>query len=347
MFRGGAVLVWIVGATVVVVATVLTAGLALVLEDALPKPDAGARFVRERVTLVVIALVVLLGALALRSVLHRRTGTLFHVQLLDEGMEDRRGAALATAIGQKMSVRSITRWVDFTHATRNGVIDLVDACREVGTALEESINSDRDDTGYTVAPNVLWPIALGIGGYLPPVRTLRLLELPKPRDPVREFILTHGLPVRLAAPAEHLDGDPSAGRVGVWLAFSPEAAKYESSFLAPFGVTEVYPFTMHGVAPVRGWTPPRLESREMAALGPRLAEHLTRIKVDCKGRELVVAAMIPKTVALALGWYLAQARCRFFTGTHLLHFDEGTERYVPMRVKPTQPATPPGPLEHR
>ncbi|MCC5698623.1 hypothetical protein LH612_36370, partial [Klebsiella pneumoniae] len=59
------------------------------------------------------------------------------------------------AQNRRMSTYSVVRWVDLGKCTRDGVIDVVEPCREVGAALEEAINNDRDDTGYTVAPNML------------------------------------------------------------------------------------------------------------------------------------------------------------------------------------------------
>jgi len=56
-------------------------------------------------------------------------------------------------------------------------------------------------------------------------------------------------------------------------------------------------------------------------------------------RELVIAAAMPKTLALALGWGLAQGTSRFFNNTHLLHHSEASGRYTPVRVHPSQPTS--------
>jgi len=339
---GGRTTVWLLGAAIVVLATILTAGLALVIEDMLPKQDPADRFVPIRLILVVGTFALLLLALRTRSVVHRTTGTLFHVQLLDESMEDLRREALNSAIMRKMSVRSVTRWVDLEHCRRNGVIDVVDVCCEVGAELERSINSDRDDTGYTVVPNVLWPMALAIGGYLPPVHDLAILELPTDGGAAQEMPLVPDIPLRLSVPSVDLDGKTRTGRVGVWLAFGPAAARFTIDRFAESGVSTAYPISVEGW-PGKG-APPQLDATQLAALGPALADHLTRIKKDCGGRELVIVAMIPKTAALALGWHLAHARCRFFHGTHLMYYDEQSKTYVPVRVKASQPLESPQPV---
>ncbi len=339
---GGATIVWMLEAAVVVLATILTALLALAAQDVLPEQDPASGFVSTPVVLLVVVLALLLIFLRMRSVVHRTTGTLFHVQLLDECMEDLRRGALDSAIRRKMSVRSVTRWVDLQSSTENGVIHVVDECHEVGTALEESINSDRDDTGYTVATNVLWPMALAIGSYLPAVRDLSILELPKGGDPAQEMPLVPGASLRLSVPSVDIGEDSRSGRVGVWLAFSPASVHFRMEQFGEFGVGTAHSIMVEGWAPGRG-KPPQLDTGQLAALGPALADHLTRIKNDCNGRELVIVAMIPKTVALALGWHLAQARCRFFHGTHLMHYDDDSKAYVPMRVRPSQPLEPPAP----
>ena len=52
--------------------------------------------------------------------------------------------------------------------------------------------------------------------------------------------------------------------------------------------------------------------------------------------------MIPKTTALAVGWHLSRIpNFPFFRDTHLMHFDTDKEEYVPMRVRESQPTTPP------
>jgi len=340
---GGPTAVWMVGASVVVLATILTAGLALVIEDVLPKQDPADRFVSTRIVLVVGTFVLLLFALRTRSVVHRTTGTLFHVQLLDESMKDLRRGALDSAIMRKMSVQSVTRWIDLEHCRRDGVVDVVEVCCEVGAALERSINSDRDDTGYTIVPNVLWPMALAIGGYLPPVHDLAILELPTDGGTAQEVPLVPDVPLRLYVPSVDLDGKTRTGRVGVWLAFGPAAVKFTIDRFAEFGVSTAYPISVEGWIPDKG-APPQLDTAQLAALGPALADHLTRIKTECRGRELVIVAMIPKIAALALGWHLAQAQCRFFHGTHLMYYDEQSKTYVPMRVRASQPLESPQPV---
>ncbi|MFC7617292.1 hypothetical protein ACFQV2_31585 [Actinokineospora soli] len=168
---------------VVVLAALITAALALVVEDALAKPTPDARVVASRLVLLGAALVLLGVGLWLRSRIHRTSGTLFHIHLLDSGMRDRRHRAVQAAATRRMSTRAVIRWVDLTPG--DPLPDISADCAEIGRALEALVNNDRDDTGHTVAPNLLWPAALAIGAYLPAPAGMRLLELPRPTTPTR------------------------------------------------------------------------------------------------------------------------------------------------------------------
>jgi hypothetical protein len=79
----------------------------------------------------------------------------------------------------------------------------------------------------------------------------------------------------------------------------------------------------------------------VSGLGAALAAELATIKNRHPDRELVIVAMITKVTALALGWHLSKQECRFFRGTHLMHYDDESRGYRPMRVKESQPVCPP------
>ena len=98
---------------VVVTATLITAVSGLVIEDLLPNDAAkGLDLAPGRAVTLGVLVVLLFGALSWRARVHRTTGTLFHVQLLDEGMKDLSEPSRLRAARDRMAVRSITRWVD-------------------------------------------------------------------------------------------------------------------------------------------------------------------------------------------------------------------------------------------
>lgn len=341
--QSGEKVVFAANALVVISASIITASLALILEDLIPRSKADGFIVPWRWAVGISALVMLVGALVWRARVHRKRGTLFYVQMLDEAMPNWHEQPLAAARSRRMSMRSVTRWADLGQRTRGGVIDVVEPCREIGAALEEAINSDRDDTGYTVAPNTLWPVALSLGTYLPHAEDLRLLEL-LPNAGETEFPLIACSRIRATSAKQDLAEGTPQGRVGVWLAFTPAAQHLSAQDFRTFGVETLHTITYQGKMPGKQYSP-ELTADDMAHLGSEIAEHLERIKNDAGERELVVVAMAPKTVMLSVGWHLAQRECRFFHNTHFMHRDQDSKTYIPMRVRDSQPTTPPRPCE--
>ncbi|MBF6260146.1 hypothetical protein IU468_28180 [Nocardia farcinica] len=316
---------------VVAVATLLAGTAALLVEDSLPKPGDGFVFVPERWITALLLLVLLGVTVRLRGHTHRSGGTLYYVHALAEGMSDRRRDALGEAADHHMAWRTITRWVDLTDNTNaDGVIDIHRVATDIGATLENLINNDNPDTGYTVAPNMLWPIALAVGAYLPPIPRTRLLELNPPNRPNTTITLDGAPTITLTDKITTLAA-PTGHRTGIVLAFTGAAAHFDTNQLVSHGVATVHTFTAPDSA-----SP--LTAAQIAALPRAIADalrpHLT------EGTERVIVAFIPKTVALALGWELARPDIRFFTGTHLLHHDDKTDTYQPMRVHASQPATP-------
>ncbi|ASU77601.1 hypothetical protein CDG81_03935 [Actinopolyspora erythraea] len=344
--QSGETKIFIANALVVVAASLITASLALVLEDLFPRDPSDGYVVLTRWGVGIAALGVLLFGLAWRARLHRRLGTLFYVHLLDESMPNWHEHSLDAARNRRMSMRSVVRWVDLKQRTSDGVIDVVEPCHEISTAVEEAINSDRDDTGYTVAPNMLWPMALTVGAYLPHPDSLRLLEL-QPKSTEEEFALAGRPRVRSSSVVRRLDGQSPSGRVGVWLACTPAAWRFNeksSQRFREFGVNHVHTITHPDARLARNYFP-ELSGTDMGHLGEEIAAQLVRIKHEAGERELVLVAMAPKAVMLAVGWHLSQHECRFFHGTHLMYYDRDDDSFIPVRVRESQPTTPPFPSE--
>src|SRR5690606_39437957 len=91
---------------------------------ALPISDEGEpEIVPLRAGILLGTLVLLLGALMWRTAVHDTRGTLFYVQILNEGMANLHKEPLRAARAEHLSLRTVTRWVDVTSRRRNGVID--------------------------------------------------------------------------------------------------------------------------------------------------------------------------------------------------------------------------------
>ena len=326
-----------------------TAVLSLIVEDLLPQqPPAQLR--PNRVAVLAGAVLLLLAAVWIRTLLHRYTGTLFYLRLLDDAMPDRHTAALAAAARNRMSLRPVTRWADLHAHTRNGIIDLTEPCRQIATGLETAVNTDRDDTGTTIAANLLWPAALAVGAELPIVDDLRLLELDdtelmftlRPAQPEPGIIGRESSPADQPQPGPTAGGPAHAGRVGLILAFgkaATQASMQPASVFAGLGVSEWHRLRPGALTDISELETRRFTDDDLSAFARSLPAAVTDIKQAAGTRELVIAAALPKTLALALGWHLSQSPCRFFTGTHLLHHTG--YGFTPMRTHPAQPTEAP------
>ncbi|MBT8225760.1 MAG: hypothetical protein HKP61_22380 [Dactylosporangium sp.] len=334
----------------------VTAILALVVEDAVPlhgSPEASP----WRLAALGGSLLLLWLVLSHRTSTYQRTGTLFYVRTLASSMEDWHADAVSARHRYQMSLRSVTPWIDLSQRSATDVVDLVGTCASTSATLNLLINTDRDDTGYTLAPNMLWPVALAIGANLPTVPDLQLLELdgpgvhasngsneviwklpaqPPPPGLVERELITSG-PISVDGPR------PGATRVGVMLAFSRKATEMDlPGVFRGFGVREYHVIRPHKVGPdLRELAAKQFGAQQLMVLTQVLPREFARLTTEVGNRELVVAAALPKTLALALGWGLAQVGCAFFTDTHFVLFNGCGKPFLPVRVHPAQPAQSP------
>lgn len=327
----------------------LTASGALLIEDLLPKPGERLQLSAARVAVFAAVVVLTLLGMLFRRAARKTAGTLLSVQALDEGMGDwtigRESRDLARR--HTMSVRTAHRWADLPERTRDGVIEAVDLGAEIGQSVEFLINTAKDDERIVLAPNMLWPIALSVGGQLPLAEFNTWCAELSTEDNRRneEFRLDadlRSLPPLSVEPVE-ID-EPAGDRVGVSLNFTQFDPEPRADVLLPFGVREVYhlrrPSGMGRRIEGKGPAQCHFSGKELRKLSRDVAVQLMRIKETAGERELVVTARVPKTMALAIGWYLAQFKCRFYRGTHLLLYTPG-EPMRPMRVRGSQPQVAP------
>ncbi|MEJ7703203.1 MAG: hypothetical protein WKF47_05915 [Geodermatophilaceae bacterium] len=326
-----------IGVAVLVPATAAIFG--LVLEDMLPVGANAQTFSGFRWAVMLGLLGLLVASVAYRRWVYYGTGTLYSLSFLDETMIDYHEQAQADATRRHMAVQLLGRRVDIAGRERDGVVDVVQPRQDLSRALESAMNQDRDDTGYAVAPNLLWPAALAIGAALTRTDTMRFLDYDK--QVTTEFRLRDKAAERVAARTDpdHIVAQPTGDRRGVLLSFTPAAAKFDiDRRCAEFGISEL---ALLGARPdVQGH---RLSGPELGRLGDDLAGHLADIKRTTGDRELVVVAFLPKTVALLTGWYLSRQQVRFFAGTHLMHYVQPEDRFVALRAHPSQPTTFPTP----
>ncbi|MEV6801901.1 hypothetical protein AB0M91_26665 [Micromonospora rifamycinica] len=336
---------------IVTLAALTTAALGLIVEDLVPlKPPR--QVSPERVTLLAAALVLLFAAVLWRGLIHRRTGTLFYVRLLADDMPDLHDAAIQIAARRRMSLKSVTRWVDLPTHTHEGVIDLSATCADIAAALEIVVNADRDDTAHTIAPNILWPAALAIGAELLIVDNLQLLELPDPRTPQPiTFTLTKAVtPATLVTEELPLDTMAPDAPVGLILTFASAAAKMiRQVTFAGCPVSRCRRIRPAVIGDVSALGDRTFTGSEVAAFAKPLADAIVAVQTEAGTRGVLIAAAMPKVLAMAVGWHLAHAKTRFFDHTFLLYYERGTNTYIPIRTHPAQATRPLAklPSEHR
>jgi hypothetical protein len=329
----------------------------LILADVLPASGPLRWPPVERLLALAVSLVALSLATMWRAGLDRPRATLLHARLADESVPDdesnreRYPGLRRQARRRRLSLRSVTRWVNTSPSGGDQLVDLVAVCRETAGALEAMMNSDWDGSRRLLASDMMWPAALGVGAQLPSAADFRMLELTGwPNGTGSGAAEAVFAPPRSSPPS--LDGltvervaladEAPAGRVGLILAVTQSLRHLEpKQVFAGCGVGEyhvVYP-SWFGHGP-DDQAPTAISARQLTALARRLPPAMAEVKRRARGRELVVAAAIPSSLAMAVGWALASGAQPFFAGTYLLRYDEAANGYRPVRTHPSQPAGP-------
>lgn len=336
--------------------TVAVALLASPLADAFPA-SGGLRSAVERAMISLAALTGLLLAIRWRIELHRPVRLLIHVRLADESIptdesrRERHLGLLHQARRRDMMLKSITRWINLAPPDSHDPVNLVTQCAEVATGIEAMVNQDTEGSRLTLAADMPWPIALGVGAQLPVTMTAQLMELTGWPDgtgaaaPEARFPLPWKPPRSLEALAVERSTVPvpsTDGRIGLLLAITESLRHLDPvQVFAGLNVSE-YHVVQPSWAAVEGEDvrSHRFTGKELADLARRLPPVIASIKQRTKERELVIAAAIPSSLAMAIGWGLTQNAAQFFADTHLLYYDLRRNRYRTLRVHPSQPTGP-------
>lgn len=316
--------------------------LSLLAEDLMPKPGDHFSWSWLRLVVALAALVLLVVAVRFRFQVRQESGTLVSVRALKEGQRDRAGESRELAVRLAMSIRTVHRWFDPHGQAVGGVVDVSDLCSGIGAQTELLINTATDNDTFTVAPNLPWPMGMALGGYLPAEEfPVRLAELPAEgvRKGKTEYFLLTSLPKGHAcAEAEPERLDESTGdRVGIWIGLTKNAGARDDAPWREWGVSTRY--TIGPSPEIPEDENPHYDGEQLRTLAYKVAAELVRIKRLHRDRELVVFATMPKAVATAVGWLVVQSGCRFYPGTYLMDYYGPDKRYMPMRVRHSQPRT--------
>jgi hypothetical protein len=335
----------------------------LVLEDLLPKGD-NPSTTRARLLVLLGGLIALVGAAVWLNYLGTRRGTLFYVRLIDSHMHDWHSSAHELAVRDMLASRVIAEPI--TMMPGNG--DVIDVQEHLATArrdLQQAFNSDDRRTGYHVAPNMLWPVAFGLGYDLTAPAGLTLVDFGFPVGEASVGAFEWALDnLRREIPAgfRSLEKADKAGTdesgpmlVAATMTNDPDLARFDYLVGKSIRVgifkngnpVAVSVGTDAGAGVVH---PARATEDWVAAI--REALHSTA------GRVVLLVAKVPKTVALAGGNLLANPgstgprsddpgcgyqNCanescrqpwRFLVP---MHYDIPQKKWFPVRVHPDQP----------
>ncbi len=155
---------WLQDSAVVLLVTLLTALLALVVEDAIPA-DAGARWTTARLWGTSIVGVALVIALYIRQRRVRFRGTLYYVRYLAEWMDDEHLSKYESARGGHGDARVVAAWMTASplRSPEPAVLDIAADVTSLSRELASTMNNDNAGTAFNIAPNLLWPAALAVG----------------------------------------------------------------------------------------------------------------------------------------------------------------------------------------
>lgn len=138
----------------------------LVAEDFFPADGPWFAFAPRwaRIVFLVLSLSVA-GWAAWQLVAHRRSrGTLYYLRFQNETNEDFHREVVATASEEYLDFRSISAWCD-----PGPIVDARDQVARMRAEFERAANDDLNDSGYDVAPNLIFPVSLALGyDWLPP-----------------------------------------------------------------------------------------------------------------------------------------------------------------------------------
>lgn len=152
----------------------------LVAEDAVPVPDpenpVKSMLVEGRFIGLVISIGFVLWSLWLLTHYRRNRGTLYYLRFQNETNPDYHEEVVDKARSEYMDFRSVSAWCDpgieeekDSSSSRYHVVDVRKQLNEMSAEFQRTTNDDAGDSGFDIAPNLLFPAALALGyEWMPP-----------------------------------------------------------------------------------------------------------------------------------------------------------------------------------
>lgn len=265
-----------------------------------------------------VSLIAWLLSFEWRLYLSRAVGTLYHVRMMPPSMRNWHLETQEIARRKYLRIVRILRGVNL--AAEEGVIDLRADIAAVEDKVLDLVNADDDQTGYTVAPDILAPaaIALGYRVTVPPGTVFQDFG-DQGRDNGFEWRLEDGPTKGFRDVATHAAEWSHPAGIHVHAAFSGVAdyaplqqkvrQRYhvgviENGQLAPAQV---------GVTRGRGLVHPLAATEEWVRI-IRQALH------EAEEEPVIITARVPKTVSLTAGYLLSPSHQ---SAEQLRSFDPG------------------------
>lgn len=355
---------------ITLVGVITIALLGLVLEDMLPRTMGEQRvFDHVRIGAGAFFLSSLLALVYWRSRIASAYGTLYHMTFLGVGMPETHTLELLEHVPKHPNAKRLSRrWLVPEPDAHPRVCDLASEVQDMARTLQVAMNEDDVSTGYHLAPDLLFPIALAFGYELTPWANSTLDELHKPTNPREPAFAPHVDRWRLGAASKDRSpvGTRSVGPVGVATSLiaelSPGSSANSPWIFATKRDVRVAVFASPG-GDVHDTRRPvvlaeckaEVQRGFVVVSAPTMVDELAasiRAAVhDGNGEPVLLAFRVPKTVALAVGHALRTTRCgasspctesrcinvwEVLVPLHFVQRATGNP-YIPLRVHPDQP----------
>lgn len=336
----------------------------LVVEDLLPNPDHDT-FNFNRVVSAFCALALLLFLVFRRTRTQEAFGTLYYVTYLAAGMRETHISEVRKYVPRHGNAKRLSRrWLASTPSSKPQLADIAMEVMTLGQSLQVAMNEDDISSGFSIAPDLLFPMSLSLGYDLIPWdgTTLDEMHLVGLQEPHVDRWVLDKAPTAQSSSIEIRAVGERGGATRVvadlterdvadapWCfatqrevrvaAFAPGTSGTQGARM-PVLLAECHEQQRSGFAVI-----PAAEMVDVLVNAIRGAVH------ESGGEPVLLALRAPKTVILALGWALRSSSCPVeprcprpacanpWDVLVPLHFAQGAlgNPYIPMRVHVDQP----------
>lgn len=256
------------------------------------------------------------GFVGWRRYLDRAAGTLYHVRALAATMHNWHEEAQQNAEKRFLRLQDVTRPLDMRAVS--GVIDVRQDVAWIEEKLSDRFATDDQATGFTIAPDMLAPVAFGLGYRLTLPRPTHFLDFASKESPEFDWAIHEPNPVEGFVRPDLIPsrGTGSAG-IHVHAHFSDQVHDPSlSKGCVPLGVDVRATLEVGVPGPDGGLVPAAVSTaRDVGAVHPGAAVEAWARAVRCaihasQGEPVILTGRAPKAVSLAAGYMFAPSHWR-------------------------------------